>query len=108
MKCTSKECQREQVFWLTEEESLAVERRNYILRSYEGLVAILARELAEARNPDAKEMLKLYSEQYQRAAVDLYAAQNAVIGRYLGSLPENLRFTFDFERRMLVCRWEQK
>ena len=53
-------------------------------------------------------MLKLYSEQYQRAAVDLYAAQNAVIGRYLGSLPENLRFTFDFERRMLVCRWEQK
>ena len=87
MKCTGKECQREQVFWLTEEESLAVERRNYILRSYEGLVAILARELAEARNPDAKEMLKLYSEQYQRAAVDLYAAQNAVIGRYLGSLP---------------------
>ena len=85
-----------------------MERRNYILRSYEGLVAILARELAEARNPDAKEMLKLYSEQYQRAAVDLYAAQNAVIGRYLGSLPENLRFTFDFERRMLVCRWEQK
>ena len=84
MKCTGKECQREQVFWLTEEESLA------------------------ARNPDAKEMLKLYSEQYQRAAVDLYAAQNAVIGRYLGSLPENLRFTFDFERRMLVCRWEQK
>lgn len=108
MKCTGKGYQQKRMFGLTEEESLAVERRNYILRSYEGLVAILARELGESQNPDAKEMLKLYSEQYQRAAVNLYAAQNAVIGRYLGSVPENLRFTFDFERRMLVCEWEKK
>lgn len=73
-----------------------------------GVVAISSGDEEERKSSVELDMLKLYSEQYQRAAVDLYAAQNAVIGRYLGSLPENLRFTFDFERRMLVCRWEQK
>lgn len=95
MKCTGKECQREQVFWLTEEESLAVERRNYILRSYEGLVAILARELAEARNPDAKEMFGGTKAPYTECGKQIpWIISNVTRARFLGMTSrENCTFT---------------
>ena len=48
----------ESTFRLTEKESLTVERLSYIYESNKAVATILSRELADAENPDAKEMLR--------------------------------------------------
>ena len=93
-------------YTMTEKETLLVERLSYIFESNRAMVSILARELANAENPDAKEMLESAKEDCKRAFLELRVAQDAVLDAYFsGKRPDDVRFKFNFPEREVTCEW---
>lgn len=98
--------ENEKTFVLAERENLLVERLNYIFESSRAMVSILARELADAENATAKEMLLAEKESCKRAFLELRVAQDAVLdAKFAGHRPDNVQFKFDFPNREVTCRW---
>lgn len=98
--------ENEKTFVLAEGENLLVERLNYIFESNRAMVSILARELADAENATAKEMLLTEKENCKRALLELRVAQDAVLdAKFAGHRPDNVQFKFDFPNREVTCRW---
>lgn len=98
--------ENEKTFVLAEGENLLVERLNYIFESNRAMVSILARELADAENATAKEMLLTEKENCKRAFLELRVAQDAVLdAKFAGHRPDNVQFKFDFPNREVTCRW---
>lgn len=96
----------ETTYIMTEQETVLVERLNYIFESNRAMVSILARELANSENPDAKEMLQEAKEDCKRALLELRVAQDAVLdAHFSGKRPDDVHFKFNFPEREVTCEW---
>lgn len=95
-----------QTFRLTREESRLIERLFYIHASYQAYVSVLAREMAKSSNPDARKMLEDYTKEAQKAFIEMRVAQDAVLsGKFPDGKPDNLSYTFHFDRQEVACSW---
>ena len=90
---------------ITEEESLRVERAYYETKSYEGLLSILSRSLNEG-NPDAKELIKYYSDLYLSVKMESEMVHNMVMDKYLEPSFDPIHYLFDFEKCEVHCWYE--
>ena len=96
----------ESTFRLAEEESLTIERLSYIYESNKAVVAILARELANAENPDAKEMLREVCNSCRASFLKMRVAQDAVLSALIeGIYSKRVEFAFDFKAQEVHCKW---
>lgn len=93
-------------FSLTTEENRLIERLFYIHASYQAYVSVLAREMAESASPEARKMLEDYTKEAQKAFIELRVAQNAVLsGKFPDGKPDDISFTFHFDRDEVTCSW---
>ncbi len=84
-------------FKMTEEESLLLERYNYVWKSHQAYVSTLAGELARCENPEAKAMLEEEKDLCKRAYLDLLTAQTEVLRNHCPEgVQEGVHFFFDF------------
>jgi hypothetical protein len=96
----------ESTFRLAEEESLTIERLSYIYESNKAVAAILARELANAENPDAKEMLREVCNSCRASFLKMRVAQDAVLSSLIeGFYSKRVEFAFDFKAQEVHCKW---
>lgn len=96
----------ESTFQLTEKESLTVERLSYIYESNKAVAAILARELKNAENPDAKEMLREVCNSCRASFLKMRVAQDAVLSALIEDFySKRVEFTFDFKAQEVHCKW---
>ena len=96
----------ESTFQLTEKESLTVERLSYIYESNKAVATILSRELANAENPDAKEMLREVRNSCRASFLKMRVAQDAVLSALIEDFySKRVEFTFDFKAQEVHCKW---
>lgn len=96
----------ESTFRLAEEESLTIERLSYIYESNKAVAAILARELANAENPDAKEMLREVCNSCRASFLKMRVAQDAVLSVLIEDFySKRVEFAFDFKAQEVHCKW---
>lgn len=96
----------ESTFRLAEEESLTIERLSYIYESNKAVAAILARELANAENPDAKEMLREVCNSCRASFLKMRVAQDAVLSALIEDFySKRVEFSFDFKAQEVHCKW---
>lgn len=96
----------ESTFRLAEEESLTIERLSYIYESNKAVAAILARELANAENPDAKEMLREVCNSCRASFLKMRVAQDAVLSALIEDFYSmRVEFAFDFKAQEVHCKW---
>lgn len=91
------------VFAITPEVSNAIERRFYIMKSYESLLAVLGRSYAETATADYRAMIEDYRQLYQKACIDFSCARDALFNRLIGTIP--IRYSFNFDRLEVKCEW---
>lgn len=96
----------ENTFRLTEKESLTIERLSYIYESNKAVAAILARELANAENPDSKEMLREVCNACRASFLKMRVAQDAVLSALIDDFySKRVEFAFDFKAQEVHCKW---
>ena len=93
-------------YQLTEKESLTIERLSYIYESNRAVAEILSRELANAENPDAKDMLREVCTSCRASFLALRVAQDSVLSsRIEGFYSKRVNYAFDFDAREVRCTW---
>lgn len=93
-------------FDLSEKESLTIERLSYIYESNRAVAEILSRELANAENPDAKDMLHEVCLSCRNSYLALRVAQDAVLSTLIEDFySKRVEFTFDFKAQEVHCKW---
>ena len=96
----------ESTFRLTEKESLTVERLSYIYESNKAVATILSRELADAENPDAKEMLRVVCNSCRASFLEMRVAQDTVLSSRIDDFySKRVEFAFDFKAQEVRCKW---
>ena len=96
----------ESTFRLTEKESLTVERLSYIYESNKAVATILSRELADAENPDAKEMLREVCNSCRASFLEMRVAQDTVLSSRIDDFySKRVEFAFDFKAQEVRCKW---
>ena len=96
----------ESTFRLTEKESLTVERLSYIYESNKAVATILSRELADAENPDSKEMLREVCNSCRASFLEMRVAQDMVLSSRIDDFySKRVEFAFDFKAQEVHCKW---
>lgn len=96
----------ENTFRLTEKESLTVERLSYIYESNKAVATILSRELVNAENPDAKEMLREVCNSCRASFLEMRVAQDMVLSSRIDDFySKRVEFAFDFKAQEVRCKW---
>ena len=92
-------------FQLTAQESLEIERLNYICKIYRSFISILARAYSEAPSEQLKAMIEENQKLYQTTYIELSLAQNELFASLIGAVPPDMRYEFDFDRMEVTCTW---
>ena len=96
----------ESTFRLDEKESLTLERLSYIYESNKAVATILVRELANAENPDAKEMLREVCNACRASFLELRVAQDMVLSPRIDDFySKRVEFALDPRTREVWCKW---
>lgn len=99
----------ESTFRLDEKESLTVERLSYIYESNKAVATILARELADAENSDAKEMLREVCNSCRASFLEMRVAQDTVLSSRIDDFySKRVEFAFDFKAQEVRCNGDSE
>lgn len=92
-------------FQLTAQESLEIERLNYICKSYQSFISILARAYSEAPSEQLKAMIEEHRKLYQTSYIEFTLAKNELFASLIGFVPPDMHYEFDFDGMEVTCTW---
>ena len=91
--------------YLDIETNQYIERLYYICQSYKSFLSILARSFSDNKSKETSDMIEKYRLEYQNYDIEFNMAINTLITTILNEIPVGIQYSFDFDKREVVLKW---
>lgn len=80
-----------------------IERRFYIIKSYESLLSVICKSYSETPTENYRNMIEDYRKLYQKAQIEFSYARDTLFNQLAGGIPSY--YKFDFDKQEVECEW---
>lgn len=91
------------IFNIDHSVSMEIERKYYIMKSYESLMAVICRNFYETPTDDYRNMIEDYRKLYQKAQIDFSCSVDSLFYVLIECPPSYYKFNFD--KNEVECEW---